>query len=351
MSISEKEFGTMPNGDSVNIYTITNNNEASISILNLGGAIHSIYMPNRDGVLEDVVLGFDKVESYLNSDLGYQGMLVGRFANRIRNAEFSMDGKTYKLPVNQGSWTLHGGGRFSFSLWDVIDSNDNSLTVQKFSPDGDDGFPGNFTMTVKYSLDDENTIKIKYTVSSDKKTVANPTNHVYFNLSANPNKTIEDHFLKVNADYVTETDNEQLPTGKLIPVKGTMMDFTYSHKIGDKIDESCDVVIPGVGYDNNYCLNKKYPYFDEAAVLYDEESGRQLSIYTDMPGIQVYCGGWLKKEYAEGKGENIVKYRRGIALETQFYPDSVHFPDEFPFEYVYPGEEFTSTTEFHFSVR
>lgn len=351
MGISKKEFGKLPSGEAVYLYTITNKNGASVSVQTLGGGIQSLYMPDRNGVLGDVVLGFDDVCDYLNPDYGYQGLLVGRVANRIRNAEFEIDGKKYSLPANQGSWTLHGGGRFSFTVWDVTGFDDCSVTMQKFSPAGEDGFPGNFTMTVTYTLTDDNVLRLTYSVLCDEKSVACPTNHVYFNLSADPEKTVEGHLLQIDASHFTETDSNQLPTGTISPVAGTMLDFTHMHKIGDRIDEAFPAIIDGVGYDNNYCLDKKYGEFARAAVLYDEESGRRLTLYTDLPGVQLYCGGWLGRDYDKGKGASKVKFRRGVALETQFYPDSVHFPGQFPFEYIYPGQEFKTVTEFRFTVK
>ena len=214
----------------------------------------------------------------------------------------------------------------------------------------EDGFPGNFTLTVKYTFTEDNILRLEYTVLSDKKTVANPTNHAYFNLSGKDSETIDNHYLKINADYFTETDDSQLPTGKLGEVKGTMMDFNELHKIGDRIEEPFRAIIDGIGYDNNYCLNKEPRDFTQAAILYDEESGRKMEVYTDLPGIQLYCGGWLAKEGNPGKGSSKVTFRRGVALETQFYPDSVNHPDEFPFTYVQPNEEFRTVTEFRFSA-
>ena len=350
MSITKTFFGNLPNGDGVELYTITNKNGASVSLMTLGGGIQALKVPDRNGKFADVVLGFDEPEHYLNTDLGYQGLLVGRVANRIRDAKFSIDGTEYHLPANQGTWTLHGGGRFSFTLWEVAETTDNSVTFKKFSPDMEDGFPGNFTLTVKYIFTDDNVLRLEYSVLSDKKTAANPTNHAYFNLSGKSDGTIENHYLRIDADHFTETDSDQLPTGELGEVKGTMMDFTELHKIGDKIDEPFRAIIDGVGYDNNYCLNKAPRDFTQAAVLYDEESGRKMEVYTDLPGVQLYCGGWLAKDGNPGKGDSKVTYRRGVALETQFYPDSVNFPDKFPFSYVMPNEEFRTVTEFRFSA-
>ncbi len=351
MSVTKTVFGKMDDGTEVDLYTITNKSGAYVSLQTLGGGIQSINVPDREGKLADVVLGFDEPQPYINGDLGFQGLLVGRVANRIRNAKFTIDGIEYNLPANQGTWTLHGGGRFSFTVWDVNETTDNSVTFEKFSPDMEDGFPGNFTLTVKYTFTEDNTLRLEYTVLSDKKTVANPTNHAYFNLSGNTTETIENHDLKIDADFFTETDDSQLPTGKLGEVKGTMMDFTEMHKIGDRIDEPFRAIIDGIGYDNNYCLNKEPRDFTEAAVLYEENSGRQLAVYTDLPGIQVYCGGWLAKEGNPGKANGAVTFRRGIALETQFYPDSVNLSDKFPFTYIQPNEEFKTTTEFRFTVK
>lgn len=350
MSIEKKIFGSLADGKEIELYTITNKNGASVSLMTLGGGIQSLCVPDKNGVMGDVVLGFDDPKHYINPDLGYQGLLVGRYANRIRDAKFSIDGTQYNTPKNQGTWTLHGGGRFSFNIWDVEETADDSVTFSFFSPDMQDGFPGDFTMKVKYTLTDDNTLKLDYTISANKKTVANPTNHAYFNLSCDSSKTIEDHLLQVNADYFTETDDTQLPTGELGELKGTMMDFSSLHKIGDNIDEPFRAIIEGIGYDNNYCLrNKEIGKMAQAAILVDEASGRKMEVWTDLPGIQVYCGGWLAKEGNPGKGDSLVTYRRGVALETQFYPDSVNHSN-FPFVYVEPNKEFNTTTEFRFSV-
>jgi aldose 1-epimerase len=350
MSIKKTLFGTLKDGSAVELYTITNKSGAHVSLQTLGAGIQSIFVPDKNGVLGDVVLGFDSPQPYTNPDLGYQGLVVGRYANRIKDAEFTIDGVKYSTPVNQGTWTLHGGGQMSFSLWSVESTDDNSVTFSYFSPDMQDGFPANFTMKVKYTFDDSNTLSIEYSVLADKKTIANPTNHVYFNLSSDSSKTIEEHTLQIDADFFTQTDSSQIPTGKLCSVKGTMMDFTTPHKIGERIDEPFEAVIEGIGYDNNFCLNHKLGELKLSATLLDEESKRQLDVYTDMVGLQVYCGGWLDKNNTLGKGDSRVSYRRGVALETQFYPDAIHHLDTFPFAFVEPNKEFKTTTKFKFSV-
>ncbi len=350
MSIKKSVFGKLENGDTVELYTITNKGGASVSLMTLGGGIQSLNVPDKNGVLSDVVLGFDEPKYYTDPDLGYQGLLVGRYANRIRGAKFTMNGVAYHTPNNQGTWTLHGGGRFSFSIWDVEETTDDSVTFSFFSPDMQDGFPGNFKLTVKYTFTNDNILRLEYTVLSDKKTVANPTNHAYFNLSGNGSETVEDHLLQINADYFTETDDSQLPTGELGELKSTMMDFSEMHRIGDRIDEPFRAIIDGIGYDNNYCLyNKEIGKMSQAAILAHEGSGRKMEVWTDLPGIQLYCGGWLAKSGNPGKKGSPVTYRRGAALETQFYPDSVNHSN-FPFKYVEANKEFKTTTEFRFSL-
>ena len=350
MAVEKTFFGNIHNNTPIYLYKITNKNGAFVTLQTLGAGVQSLYMPDRNGNLADVVLGFDSPEPYLNPDYGYQGLTVGRWANRIRDGKFVFQGKEYHTPQNQGTWTLHGGGRFSFTPWEVEETGENYVLFMRFSADGEDGFPGDVTMRVKYILTDENVLRIEYSVISDVDTVANPTNHTYFNLSGDSSKTVEAHYLQVLADQFTETDESQLPTGELGDVKGTMMDFTALHKIGDNIDVPFRAIIEGIGYDNNYCLRSKDGSFAKAAVLEDKASGRKMEVYTDLPGIQVYCGGWLSKDYTVGKGNSLVTYRRGVALETQFYPDTVNFPETFPFWYVKANEEFRTATEFRFTA-
>lgn len=348
MSVTKTLFGKV-NDEEVYLYTIMNKSGASVALQTLGAGVHAVNIPDRDGKLADVVLGFDNPADYINPDYGYQGLSVGRWANRIRDGKFTFEGTEYTTPQNQGTWTLHGGGRFSFTNWEVAETGENFVTFSRFSPDGEDGFPANMTMKIQYTFTEDNILRIEYTVLADRNTVANPTNHTYFNLSGVDGETVEDHSLQILADYFTETDASQLATGELGAVKGTMMDFTTLHKIGDRINEPFRACLGDVGYDNNYCLRNQSGDFALAAVLQHEGSGRKLEVFTDLPGIQLYCGGWLKRDYTVGKGTNLVTYRRGVALETQFYPDSVNIP-AFPVRYVKANEEFRTVTEFRFSV-
>jgi len=350
MAVTKSFFGNINENTPIYLYKITNKSGASVTLQTLGAGIQSLCVPDRDGNLADVVLGFDNPQDYTNPDYGYQGLVVGRWANRIRDGRFTFNGRECRTPQNQGTWTLHGGGRFSFTPWEVAATGEDFVVFERFSPDGEDGFAGNFTMKVKYTLTEDNTLRIEYTVCSDIDTVVNPTNHAYFNLSGDPTKTVEGHILQILADEFTETDADQLPTGKLSPVKGTMMDFTEPHAIGDRIDEPFRAIIEGIGYDNNYCLRNKDGRFALAAVLEDKASGRKMEVYTDLPGLQLYCGGWLSRDYTVGKGDSKVTFRRGVALETQFYPDTVNFQEAFPFWTVKANEPFTTVTEFRFSA-
>ena len=203
--VTKSIFVTLADGAQIDLYKITNKNGACVSLQTLGAGIQSLYMPDKNGTLADVVLGFDNPQDYTNPDLEYQGLVVGRWANRIRDAKFTFNGKEYKTPMNQGSWTLHGGGRFSFTPWDVEEVGDDFVTFSRFSPDGEDGFGGNFTMKVKYTLTDDNTLRVEYTILCDEDTVANPTNHAYFNLSGNADEDVQNHYLKINADYFATT--------------------------------------------------------------------------------------------------------------------------------------------------
>ena len=349
MAVTKTVFGKFDENTDVYLLKITNKSGASVTLQTFGAGIQAIEVPDKNGKLADVVLGFDKLEDYMNPKCGYQGFAVGRWANRIRDGKFTLEGKEYNTTKNQKTWTLHGGGTFSFTPWDIEETGEDYVVFSRFSPDGEDGFPGNYTMKVKYIFTEDNTLRIEYSVLSDINNIANPTNHVYFNLSADPEKTVEEHLLFIDADKFTESDSDQLMTGELGDVKGTMLDFTHLHKIGEKIDEPFRTVIEGIGYDNNYCLNKGDGVFGLAARLIDEESGRKLEVYTDLPGVQLYTGGWLAKDNTAGKANGAVKYRRGAALETQFYPDSLNIPS-FPMRYVKANEEFKTVTEFRFGT-
>lgn len=347
MSIIREPFGQLPSGDKIDLYTIKNKNGASIRVSTLGAGLVSIMMPDRNGVLGDVILGYDNPTDYIDPDHGYQGLVVGRVANRIANGRFVLDGIEYNLPKNQNNCLcLHGAGRLSFHQWVVDSHTDNTITMSFFSPDMEDGFPGNFTCVTTYTLTDDNTVRINYTASSDCKTVANITNHAYFNLSCDES-TVHDHYLMVNADKYTETDENIIPTGGFTPLAGTPMDFTVPKRIGDTIDIGFPDITAVGGYDHCFCLRNEKGQFAQCARLEEKGCGRVLEVYTDLPAVQVYTANSM----VDSIGKNGLKtgFRRGICLETQLYPDAPNKPD-FPSCYIDENDPLVTTTEFRFSV-
>lgn len=347
MSIIREPFGMVPEEGKVDLYTLSNSSGASISVSTLGAGLVRVCMPGKDGTLGDVVLGYDNPVDYLNPDNGYQGLVVGRVANRIAAGRFVLDGIEYNLPKNcNNCLCLHGAGRLSFHLWKVESHTDSTITLSFFSPDMEDGFPGNFTCVVTYTLTEDNTVRVAYKVTSDCKTVANVTNHAYFNLACDESD-INNHYLMVNADAYLETGEGIVPTGGQKAVAGTPLDFTSLKRIGDTIQSDFPDMVAVEGYDHCFCLRNEKGQFAQCARLEERESGRVLEVWTDLPAVQVYAANCL----ADSMGKYNLKsgYRRGICLETQLYPDAPNHP-EFPSCYVDEAEPFETTTEFRFSV-
>jgi len=346
--IEKKFWDYLPDGRAVDLYTLTASDGASMTIATLGGGLVSVMMPDRDGTPGDCVLGFDSPAPYLDPDNGYLGLLVGRVANRISHGTFSIDGVTYKLPVNDnGANCLHGNARFSYNLWHVEEAADDHLTLSFFSPDMEDGFPGNFNCTVTYTLSEDHTIGIRYQAACDKKTYVNLTNHAYFNLACDES-TVYDHLLQLNADAFTVIDAVSAPTGELRPVAGTPMDFTAPKPLRDGILADMPDIKAVGGIDHNFCLRNKEGDFAQAAVFTDPGSGRTLEVWTDMPGIQIYTANFLKE--GMGRHGRMNGLHRGCCFETQRYPDAPNRP-EFPSALLQPGETFETVTEFRFSVK
>lgn len=343
-AIVKKFWTNLPDGRSVDDYTLTTDDGASVTISTLGGGLREVMMPDKNGVLGDCILGYDHPEPYLEQSNGFLGLLVGRAANRISNASFVIDGVTYPLPANDSTNCLHGNCRLSFNTWKVEEAADDHLTLSFFSPDMEDGFPGNFNCTVTYTLTEDHTLRIAYKATSDKKTYVNLTNHAYFNL-ASDERRIYDHILQVNADKYTVIDKVGAPTGELRPLAGTPMDFTKPTPIGIGIlSYMADTKAVG-GIDHNYCLRNKEGEFAKAVVYTEPESGRSLEVWTDMPGIQIYTANFLP----EGMGRHGLMngLHRGCCFETQRYPDAPNQP-EFPSAELGAGETFETVTEFRF---
>lgn len=342
-TITENSFGSY-NNSPVTEYTVTNSSGMQVSILNYGGTITKLMVPDKDGKMGDVVLGFESFNGYTQKTNPYMGALVGRYANRIANAKFTLDGKTYELAPNNFGNSLHGGNvGFDKVIWNVTKIGDSSLKLTYQSKDGEEGYPGNLNAEVIYTLGSDNSLKIDYTATTDKATPVNLTNHSYFNLSAGKDSTILGHVLRLNADKYTPVNDQLIPTGQIADVKGTPMDFTAAKAVGKDIDK-----VKG-GFDHNLVLNKNGKVL-QAASVYDPGSGRFMRVFTTEPGIQFYSGNFLNGQLQETKGGQKYIMHAGLCLETQHYPDSPNQPS-FPSTILKPGETYRQTTVYKFSVK
>ena len=339
-----KTFYGLAGADSVFQHTLSNAGGMQIKILDYGGTVTNINVPDRDGALGDVILGFDSLAGYLQPGDPYFGCLVGRYANRIAAAKFILDGKTYTLAANNNGNSLHGGLRgFDKVIWNVISQNDSTLTLSYNSKDGEEGYPGNLHVEVAYSRTADNGLQIGYTATTDKATPVNLTNHCYFNLSAGKDSTILGHELMLKAGQYTAVNDKLIPTGRLPDTKGTAMDFNSPKKIGMEIGK-----VEG-GYDHNWVLNKKFKEPEIAASLYHPASGRFVEVYTTEPGIQFYSGNFLDGTLVGKEGRRYVKHA-GCCLEAQHFPDSPNQPS-FPNTILRPGEVYRQTTIYKFSAK
>jgi aldose 1-epimerase len=342
-----KAFGRTPEGQLVRLYTLTNKNGVTVSIMDYGATIVKILTPDRDGKFDDIVLGFDKFSPYLHATT-YFGATVGRYANRIAGGEFQLGKTTIHLARNNGPNSLHGGLRgFDKRVWKMqpVDSDIPAIRFSRLSPDGEEGYPGNLFVSVTFSLNDDNELRISYEATSDKVTVINLTNHSYFNLAGSG--TILDHVLTLHADTYTPVDATLIPTGELKPVTGTPWDFLNPTPIGLHLKETGG---KPVGYDHNYVLNKNwFSDFSLAAEVNDPKSGRTLSVSTDQPGVQFYTGNFLDGTLT-GKGGVAYNQYSGFCLETQHFPDSPHH-DNFPSTVLAPGQTFKTSTVYAFGVK
>lgn len=342
-------FGKLNNGKEVYMYTLKNKNGMTAEITNYGATVVSLFAPDKNGKFADVILGYDSLQSYENGT-SYFGAIVGRYGNRIGKGRFTLEGKTYQLTINNGENHLHGGTiGFNKKLWTTDLFDGHSLKMTLVSPDGDQGYPGTLTLTVNYTLTDNNELKIDYSATTDKPTILNPTNHCYFNLTGNPQNKILNHVLMINADKYTPIDSEFITTGEIAKVAGTPMDFRDPTPIGKRINENFIQLKNGKGYDHNWVLNDYNGKVREAATVYDPSSGRELEVLTDQPGIQFYSGNFLDGSEI-GKGGIHYQHRTGMCLETQHFPDSPN-KKNFPSVELKPGEKFSSTTIYKFTTK
>lgn len=353
MSITKSLYGKTKDGHDVELFTLKNSKGITVKITNFGGIITSIEVPDRQGKLEDVILGYDKLESYLEKG-PYFGAIVGRHANRIENATFEINGIKYEVAQNDGKNHLHGGIiGFDKALWtsNVINvDNLEGLELTYLSKDGEEGYPGNLNVKVIYTLNEDNGLEINYKAISDKDTVVNLTNHAYFNLAGHASGNVLKHKVCINADKFTVNDEESIPTGEIKSVLGTPMDFRNLTEVGLNINNEYDQLIFGNGYDHNWVINRNSEGINKAAEVYEENSGRVLEVYTTKPGIQLYTGNFLESTVEIGKGNYTYKKNSGLCLETQYYPNSTthkHFPSPI----LKAGSEYNYTTIYKFSTR
>ncbi len=349
--INPEKFVSEYNGKPTALYTLENANGMEACITNFGGRIVSLMVPGRDGELRDVVLGFDSIAAYFpeNNQTDFSAA-IGRYANRINQGRFVIDGDTIQLPTNNFGHCLHGGPTgWQYQVYEGEQPNDSTVVLTMHSPDGDNNFPGNVTAKVTYTLTSDNRLDIAYEAVTDKPTVINMTNHAYFNLNGDPSKPITDNELYVNATNFTPVDSTYMTTGEIIPVTGTPMDFTGFRLIGERINETdYEQIRNGNGYDHNWVLDTNGDVTVSAATLRSPSTGIVLNVFTDEPGIQVYSGNFLDGTIT-GKGDKVYNQRTGICLETQHYPDSPNKP-EWPSTVLRPGETYKSHTVFAFST-
>ncbi|MBX3253451.1 MAG: galactose mutarotase [Chitinophagaceae bacterium] len=336
----------MVDGKEVYQYSLFNTNGTVVKIINYGGAITGIWTPDKKGTPGNVVLAFDSLPGYLQGGNPCFGCLVGRFANRIANAAFTLDGKQYKLAPNNNGNTLHGGIKgFDKVVWDATPlPEQNSLQLKYVSKDGEEGFPGELSVTVIYTLTGDNALQIRYDAVTDAPTPVNLTNHAYFNLSAGKDATVLEHELLLNATHYTVADEKLIPTGEIAAVKGTALDFTAIKKVGKDIKR----VAPG--YDHNFVLNNLSGKLQETGYLYHAASGRKMEVFTTQPGVQLYTGNFLNGSLQHTTDGIEYNQYAGLCLETQHYPDSPNQP-LFPSTILRPGEKFHHETVYRFSVK
>jgi len=350
--VTKEGFGKTPDGQDADIYTLTNSGGAEVKITNYGGIVTSLRVPDRNGKLDDIVLGFDNLDAYLKGH-PYFGAIIGRYGNRIAKGRFTLHGVEYKLAVNNGENHLHGGTKgFDKVVWNAKPrkvANGAALELTYLNKDGEEGYPGNLSVKVVYTLTNANELKIDYSATTDKDTVVNLTHHSYFNLAGQGNGDILNHRLFVNAARFTPTDAGSIPTGELRSVRGTPFDFTRATTIGARINQDYEQLRLGKGYDHNFVLNGKIGTLRRVARVSESTSGRAMEVWTTEPGMQLYSGNFLDGTLT-GKDGKVYQQRYGFCLETQHYPDSPNKP-KFPTTVLRKGDRYHTITIYKFSVR
>ncbi|GHT27393.1 aldose 1-epimerase [Bacteroidia bacterium] len=347
--IDKQDFHKVVDGKTVELFLLSNKKGVEISAINYGAKIVSILVPDKNEKKVDVVLGKSNIDDYLNNQEPYFGAVCGRTANRIADGRFSLEGEEYQLAVNNGPNSLHGGIKgFNSVVWDANRLDDQTLELNYFAKDGEEGFPGNLSVRVIYRLTDDNSLEIEYKATTDKTTILNLTNHSYFNLSGEGDPYIGDHELQINAEYYLPTSDVAIPLGKPENVEETPFDFRTLHTIGGRIEEEFTQLIFGNGYDHNYIIDGAGEDLVLCAKAISPKTGIVMEVFTTEPGVQLYTGNFLDGSFP-GKNGHTYPKRSAFCLETQHYPDSIHHP-EYPSTVLKPEEVFVSKTIYKFTT-
>jgi aldose 1-epimerase len=350
-SIKQETFGALPSGEKITLFTLENSFGMQASVMNYGATLVSVKMADNMGQISEITLGFDSLKQYIKQS-PYFGSTVGRYANRIAKGKFSLLEKDYMLAINNGQNHLHGGNRgFDKAVWQAetrASENEQTVIFQYQSPDGEEGYPGTVDVSVAYTLTDGNSLKIQYNASTTEPTVINLSNHTYFNLKDAGATDVLGHVMQINAESYTPVDETLIPTGEIAPVSGTPFDFQQPHKIGERIKTDTPQISIAGGYDHNFVLGLNVGPKRLAATVFEPTTGRLMNVITTEPGVQFYSGNFLKD--LNGRYQATYNRHSGFCLETQHFPDSPNHPD-FPSVILNPGEEFTSTTIYKFSMQ
>lgn len=347
MGITEKNFGLTSKNEETVLFTIENKNKMQIAVTNYGAALVRVIVPDKEGKLTDVVLGYDDVKGYEEGTVFF-GASVGRSANRIGGASFEINGVTYQLEKNDNDNNLHSGLDFyNKRVWNVAAKTEDSVTFVLHSPNGDQGYPGTLDIEVKYTLTDDNAVKIEYHGVPDQDTIINMTNHSYFNMDGHDSGDVLSQEIQIDADYFTRANKESIPTGELTDVTGTPMDFRQKKTVGRDIEEEYEALLFGKGYDHNWVLGNK-GVFAKVAEMSGKNSGITMEVYTDLPGMQLYTANFVENE--KGKDGVVYQMRHAACFETQYYPDAIH-KENFPGPVCRKGEAYETCTMYKFIVK
>jgi aldose 1-epimerase len=348
-AIDEAAFNQSIDGKPVALYTLTNKSGMGMKVTNFGARVVALCVPDSEGNPVDVVLGYNTLDEYVNQTENFLGAAIGRYGNRIGGAQFSIDETVYELTKNEGNNQLHGGPKGFFDVvWNAQQLSPSEIEFTYVSVDGEEGYPGNLSVTIVYELTSENGFKITYNATTDKTTVCNLTHHSYFNLSGEGNETINDHLLTIRANGFTPVDSTLIPTGRITPVNGTAFDFNQPVAIGARVNEEDQQLAYGAGYDHNWVLNKESKGIELVASLYSPISKIKMDILTDQPGLQFYGGNFIDGTLT-GKSGKAYKHRSAVCLETQHFPDSPNKAN-FPSTLLKPDQTYSHTCEYRFSV-